>query len=155
MGSYGARNEGELAGPWRVLLITVIGAPLLALLLFFLVPLMKWLREPSWWFRDVVIALLVGLAVLGVDDVVHLCAGVGADGIAAQDAAALRFGETLGTSAREVSALGGPAGSASPHGASVVVRGDRSIPVVGPYVDLPQKMTFRGNQRPRGCFWLS
>jgi hypothetical protein len=34
--------------PWVVLLYTVIGAPLLGLLLSFFVPLLMWLHDPPW-----------------------------------------------------------------------------------------------------------
>ena len=50
--------------PWLVVLITAIGTPFLALALCFFVPLCRWLRDPSWWFRDVVIAALLAATVL-------------------------------------------------------------------------------------------
>jgi membrane protein implicated in regulation of membrane protease activity len=60
-----------LTQPWLVLLVTLIGAPGFALLLYFFVPLLeaakrlsKWIADPSWWFRDIVVAALVAGAVL-------------------------------------------------------------------------------------------
>jgi uncharacterized membrane protein len=55
--------------PWLVLLITVIGTPLLGALLFFFVPLLRvakyWLtHEPYWWVSQILVALLVGGAIL-------------------------------------------------------------------------------------------
>jgi uncharacterized protein YjbI with pentapeptide repeats len=46
--------------PWLALLITVIGAPLLGALLYFLVPLGIWLTNPPWWVQNIFAALLVG-----------------------------------------------------------------------------------------------
>jgi len=60
--------------PWLVLLITLIGTPLLGLLLIFFVPLLsgakrlgRWLKNvPPWWFQQGFVALLIGSIVAGV-----------------------------------------------------------------------------------------
>ena len=54
---------------WWAPLITVIGTPLLGALLYFFVPLLRvakyWLtREPYWWVSQILVALLVGGAIL-------------------------------------------------------------------------------------------
>jgi hypothetical protein len=61
---------------WWVALITVIGTPLLGALLYFFVPLLRvakrlrrwlsyWLtHEPYWWVSQILVALLVGGAIL-------------------------------------------------------------------------------------------
>jgi uncharacterized protein YjbI with pentapeptide repeats len=61
---------------WWAPLITVIGAPLLGALLYFFVPLLRaaqrlriWISDPPWWIPQIVVALLVGLAVLGAQKV--------------------------------------------------------------------------------------
>jgi Pentapeptide repeats (8 copies) len=62
---------------WWVPLITVIGTPLLGALLYFFFPLLRaakrlriWISDPPWWIPQVVVALLVGLAVLGAQKVI-------------------------------------------------------------------------------------
>jgi hypothetical protein len=58
---------------WWVPLMTVIGAPILGALLYFLVPLLTaakrlgiWLSDPPWWVQNIFAALLIGGFVAGV-----------------------------------------------------------------------------------------
>jgi uncharacterized protein YjbI with pentapeptide repeats len=63
------RREGfggdvvDSTSPWFALTVTVIGAPILALVMMFLIPIGAWLQDPPWWFRDGFIAVIVGAVV--------------------------------------------------------------------------------------------
>jgi Pentapeptide repeats (8 copies) len=72
-GSAGKARLMATAPWWWVPLMTVIGAPLLGALLYFLVPLLTaakrlgiWLSDPPWWVQNIFAALLVGGIVAAV-----------------------------------------------------------------------------------------
>jgi hypothetical protein len=72
-GSTGKARVMATAPWWWVPLMTVIGAPLLGALLYFLVPLLTaakrlgiWLSDPPWWVQNIFAALLVGGTVAAV-----------------------------------------------------------------------------------------